>query len=123
MDPILIPLALILGGFGLSAYSIHRWFEYKSRDGGSTRELEADVAALREALERSEEERARLTERMENVETIVTSEAPASLPEETERRTLGSGSGAAQTEEETPGATQEGAPRLSGSRNRNLGAS
>ena len=68
---ILIPLtAILMGGF-------KEWLKFKSKQdklGTSTHELEGTVRELLEALERSEKQRAALTRRLENLETIVTSE-------------------------------------------------
>ena len=80
---ILIPLAAILLGF------FTEWLKFKSKQeklGTSTHELEDTVRHLSEVLERSEAQRAKLTRRLENLETIVTSEAwdelhEAPLPE------------------------------------------
>lgn len=85
---VLIPLAAILvGGF-------KEWLEFKSRQeklGTSTHELEEHTRTLREALERSEAEREKLTGRVQNLETIVTSQAWDALPEGPTPGALGDG--------------------------------
>ena len=104
---ILIPLTAIgLGGF-------KEWLKFKSKQdrlGHSTHELEGTVSTLSEALADSEAERKRLTERLQNLETIVTSQAwdalhegePLTLPEQ--ERT---GFGAASTEKEEHDSAQK----------------
>jgi peptidoglycan hydrolase CwlO-like protein len=103
---ILIPLAgIALGGFS-------EWLKFKSKQerlGASTHELEGTVADLREALEDSEAKRRRLTERVQNLETIVTSEAWDALHEGEEQPAL-RGDGRAASDEETlpePGAPEK----------------
>lgn len=69
---ILIPLlALLVGAFT-------EWLNFKSKQkelGTSAHELEKTVRTLEQALEKSEAERRRVVQRLENVEAIVTSEA------------------------------------------------
>lgn len=75
---VLIPITAILAG------TIKEWFKFKSKQdrlGHSTHELEETVQTLRETLEASEAERRRLTERVQNLETIVTSQAWDALHE------------------------------------------
>lgn len=68
---VLIPLtAILMGGF-------KEWLKFKhkqDRIGTSARVLEDEVAALQQALADSEAERAQMQRRLENLETIVTSE-------------------------------------------------
>ncbi len=69
---ILIPLtAILMGGF-------KEWLKFKSKQdrlGTSARALEDEVGALKKALKESEAERQSVQRRLENLETIVTSEA------------------------------------------------
>ena len=83
---VLIPITAILAG------TVKEWWEFKAKQnrlGLSTHELEETVGALRDALERSESERERLIERVENLETIVTSQAWDALHEPPAQETLG----------------------------------
>jgi peptidoglycan hydrolase CwlO-like protein len=76
-----IPIVAILAG------TFKEWMQFKSKQdrlGDSTHDLKETVRTLHEALDESEKERRRLTERMQNVETIVTSQAWDALPSETE---------------------------------------
>lgn len=67
---VLIPLtAILMGGF-------KEWLAFKAKQdklGTSTHELEAAVEQLQAALDASEEERAAMARRLQNLETIVTS--------------------------------------------------
>jgi len=69
---ILIPLAAIaLAGFA-------EWLKFKRHTasiGESTVELAADIEGLKEEIEELRQERLRLVRRVQNLETIVTSEA------------------------------------------------
>lgn len=96
MDPgtlaLLIPIIAIGGGLLMGGFS--QWLEFKSQQrelGASTHELEEHTQALREALDASEKERRRLTERVQNLETIVTSQAWDTLHEGLEQGALGDG--------------------------------
>ncbi len=68
---VLIPLSAILLGF------FTEWLKFKSKQeklGTSAHELEETVERLEAALEGSEKEREALMRRLQNLETIVTSE-------------------------------------------------
>ena len=82
---VLIPLAAILmGGF-------KEWLKFKAKQeklGTSTHELEATVERLTEALEASEAEREAVERRLQNLETIVTSQAWDALAEDDGRLAL-----------------------------------
>lgn len=75
---VLIPLAAILmGGF-------KEWLAFKAKQeqlGTSTRELEETMHRLERALEESEEQRKAVERRLQNLETIVTSQAWDALHE------------------------------------------
>lgn len=69
---VLIPLA----GIALAAFS--EWLKFKkqtARIGDSTVELESEVSSLSAEIEELRKERHRLIQRIQNLETIVTSEA------------------------------------------------
>ena len=69
---VLIPLA----GIGLAAFS--EWLKFKKQTakiGNSTVELESAVSSMTAEIEELREERQRLVQRVQNLETIVTSEA------------------------------------------------
>ena len=96
MDPgllaLLIPIIAVGGGITLTGF--REWLKFKERQdrlGTSTHELEEHTRTLREALDTSEEERRRLTERVQNLETIVTSQAWDVLHEGSEQDALGRG--------------------------------
>ena len=68
---ILIPLAGILAG------TFKEWLKFKEKQnqlGDSTASLEDKVASLTQALEQSEQQRLVVVERIQNLETIVTSQ-------------------------------------------------
>ena len=68
---ILIPLAGILAG------TFKEWLKFKEKQnqlGNSTANLEDNVAELTKSLEKSEQNRKVLIERIQNLETIVTSQ-------------------------------------------------
>ena len=85
---VLIPITAILAG------TVKEWLEFKAKQdrlGHSTHELEETVRTLQGALEESEAERERLTERVQNLETIVTSQAWDALHEAPEQSPLSNG--------------------------------
>lgn len=68
---VLIPLAAIAVG------AFKEWLKFKAKQdrlGTSTAELERVVDGLRDDLKQSEDSRQRLVERIQNLETIVTTE-------------------------------------------------
>lgn len=68
---VLIPLAAIAVG------AFKEWLKFKAKQdrlGTSTAELERVVDGLRQDLKQSEDSRRRLVERIQNLETIVTTE-------------------------------------------------
>ena len=68
---VLIPLAAIAVG------AFKEWLKFKAKQdrlGTSAAQLEKAVESLREDLERSEESRRRVVQRLQNLETIVTAE-------------------------------------------------
>ncbi|MBT8399809.1 MAG: hypothetical protein KJO98_04975 [Rhodothermia bacterium] len=68
---VLIPLAAIAVG------AFKEWLKFKAKQdrlGTSTAELERLVGGLRDDLKQSEDSRQRLVERIQNLETIVTTE-------------------------------------------------
>ena len=68
---ILIPLAGILAG------TFTEWLKFKEKQnqlGNSTANLEEQVASLTRSLEKSEQQRLAVIERLQNLETIVTSQ-------------------------------------------------
>lgn len=72
----LFALAIPILGIGLAGY--HEWLKFRAKQqelGTSTKEVEETIRALQERLERVEQERDALVERVQNLETIVTSEA------------------------------------------------
>lgn len=67
---VIVLASLALGGFT-------EWLKFKGKQeklGASTRELDRELETLRTALAESDEERAQLERRIQNLETIVTSE-------------------------------------------------
>lgn len=78
-SPILGPLlALLIPILGIGLAGYHEWLKFRAKQqelGVSTREVEKTIRALQERLERVEQERDALVERVQNLETIVTSEA------------------------------------------------
>lgn len=79
----LVPLIAVVMIFAIPILGIllagyKEWLKFKSKHrelGTSTREVEDRIRALHEHLDRIEEERDALRERVQNLETIVTSEA------------------------------------------------
>ncbi len=68
---VLIPITAILVG------AFNEWLKFKAKQqqlGTSTDELESTMTTLRAQLEASEQERAALVRRIQNLETIVTSQ-------------------------------------------------
>jgi len=62
-------LSILLAGY-------KEWLEFRAEQGGpAVADLEAELAALRDRLDRVEQERDALVSRLQNLETIVTSEA------------------------------------------------
>jgi peptidoglycan hydrolase CwlO-like protein len=96
---VLIPIVAILAG---TVKEIMQFRSRQERLGTSTHELEETVVELREALDASEKERERLTERVQNLETIVTSQAWDTLQEKPEQRALEDGQRASAGDEEPP---------------------
>lgn len=96
---VLIPLAgILMGGFS-------EWLKFRSKQekiGTSTSELEEHTRVLREKLEASEEERQRLTERVQNLETIVTSQAWDTLHEAPQQEAFRDGRASRDGEETGP---------------------
>lgn len=73
---ILMVFAIPILGILLAGYK--EWLKFKAKHqelGTSTREVEGLLQSLRERLDRVEEERDALQKRVQNLETIVTSEA------------------------------------------------
>ncbi len=81
--PPLIPLIAVIMIFAIPILGIvfagyKEWLKFKAKHrelGTSTREVEDRLRALRERLDRLERERDALQDRVQNLETIVTSEA------------------------------------------------
>ncbi len=79
----LVPLVAVVMVFAIPIFGIalagyKEWLKFKAKHqelGTSTREVEKRIDALRDRLARIEEEREALQERVQNLETIVTSEA------------------------------------------------
>jgi len=77
---VLIPITAILVG------AFNEWLKFKSKQtkiGTSTSELESSVAKLEHRLQSSEEDRNTLIRRVQNLETIVTSQMWDALNDET----------------------------------------
>jgi hypothetical protein len=113
----LIPIIAILGGISLGGFK--EWLKFKSRQdklGASTHELEETVSTLQAALESTEARNERLVERVQNIETIVTSADWDLLYEGAGPAALGEGNAAQREGEEASGAdqTQRLARRLRG---------
>jgi predicted nuclease with TOPRIM domain len=116
--PILI-FAIPILGIMLAGYK--EWLKFRAKQqelGASTQEVEETIQALRERLNRVEQERDALIERVQNLETIVTSEAwdalqdpttdAASLPEASDPAELES----SPDQDAAGDATEEQAKRL-----------
>jgi uncharacterized protein YlxW (UPF0749 family) len=75
----LIPLLIFLIPiFGILLAGYKEWLQFKSKQqelGASTQEVEATIQRLRNRLDEVEQEREALIKRVQNLETIVTSEA------------------------------------------------
>jgi FtsZ-binding cell division protein ZapB len=79
----LVPLVAVVMVFaipilGIALAGYKEWLKFKSKHqelGTSTREVEAQIEALQDRLAHLEDERDALRERVQNLETIVTSEA------------------------------------------------
>lgn len=89
---LLLAFAIPILGLGLSGYQ--EWLKFRTRQqelGASTQDVEETVQALRDRLDQVEQERDALERRVQNLETIVTSETwdalhgstsdPSSLPD------------------------------------------
>lgn len=73
---LLFVFAIPILGIALAGYK--EWLKFKSKHrelGSSTREVEARLNDLQDQLDRFEQERDALLQRLQNLETIVTSEA------------------------------------------------
>ena len=81
----LVPLLIFLIPiFGILLAGYKEWLQFKSKQqelGASTQEVEATIQRLRDRLEEVEQEREALVKRIQNLETIVTSEAWDQLPD------------------------------------------
>lgn len=79
----LVPLIAVIMIFtipvlGIALTGYKEWLKFKSKHrelGSSTREVEARLNDLQDQLDRLEQERDTLLQRLQNLETIVTSEA------------------------------------------------
>lgn len=75
----LVPLLIFLIPiFGILLAGYKEWLQFKSKQqelGASTQEVEATIRRLRDRLNEVEQERDALVKRIQNLETIVTSEA------------------------------------------------
>jgi uncharacterized protein YlxW (UPF0749 family) len=79
----LVPLVAVVMVFtipilGILLAGYKEWLKFKAKHrelGTSTREIEKHLQSLRDRLDRVEQERDALRERVQNLETIVTSEA------------------------------------------------
>ncbi len=84
---ILVPLfALLIPILGIGLVGYQEWLKFRAKQqklGASTQEVEETIRALRERLERVEQERDALVSRVQNLETIVTSEAWDALQDPT----------------------------------------
>jgi len=92
---VVMVFAIPILGIALAGYK--EWLKFKSKHqelGTSTREVEARIDALQDRLADLEEERDALRERVQNLETIVTSEAWIAEHDET--------AGASALDEEAP---------------------
>jgi len=82
---VVMVFAIPILGIALAGYK--EWLKFKAKHrelGSSTREVEQDIDELHDRLERVEAERDALRQRLQNLETIVTSEAWIAQHEETE---------------------------------------
>ncbi len=69
-------VVIVLASLALAGFV--EWLKFKGKQeklGASTRELDRELEALRTALAESEQARAKLERRVQNLETIVTSES------------------------------------------------
>ena len=79
----LVPLVTVVMVFAIPILGIvlagyKEWLKFKSKHqalGASTREVEERIRSLQERMDRLEQERDALRDRVQNLETIVTSEA------------------------------------------------
>jgi len=79
-----IPILSIVLGIGLAGYK--EWLKFRAKQqelGASTQEVEETIHVLQERVDELEQERDALIKRVQNLETIVTSEAWDALQDPT----------------------------------------
>lgn len=89
MLPLLLVFAIPILGIALAGYK--EWLKFQSKQqelGTSTQEVEATIQSLQERLTRAERERDALVKRIQNLETIVTSDAWDALQDPTAKTSL-----------------------------------